>query len=119
MPFTHEWLQSSHSTIKAYCQSAAEIVLLAGSPISAEDLRSAIRVTVGFLVTSLTKALLARLLSLARQPTLGSPGVHFPKPSWSNYGWNLRSAQLSLQPELDNDDFGKRIPGRSKQFHNH
>ena len=44
------------------------VVLLEGSPISTEELWSSVRVTIGFLVTSLTKALLLRLLSLARQP---------------------------------------------------
>ena len=43
------------------------VVLLEGSPISTEELWS----SVGFLVTSLTKALLPRLLSLARVPALG------------------------------------------------
>ena len=33
------------------------LVLLEGSPISTEDLWSSVRVTLGFLVTSLTKAL--------------------------------------------------------------
>jgi hypothetical protein len=41
------------------------VVLLEGSPISTELLWSSVRVTIGFLVTSLTKALLPRLLSLA------------------------------------------------------
>ena len=40
------------------------VVLLEGSPISTEELWSLVRVTIGFLVTSLTKALLPRLLSL-------------------------------------------------------
>ena len=40
----------------------------AGSPISAEDFQSSLRVNFGFLVTSLTKALLAQLIDLARQP---------------------------------------------------
>ena len=38
------------------------VVLLEGSPISTEELWSSVRVTIGFLVTSLTKALLPRLL---------------------------------------------------------
>ena len=41
-------------------------VLLEGSPISSEELESSVRVTMGFLVTSLTKVLIPRLLSLAR-----------------------------------------------------
>ena len=47
------------------------VVLLEGSPISTEELRSSVRVTIRFLFTSLTKALLPRLLSLASQPALG------------------------------------------------
>ena len=46
-------------------------VVLEGSPISTEELWSSVRVTIGFLVTSLTKALLPRLLSLAGRPALG------------------------------------------------
>ena len=42
------------------------VVLLEGSPISTEELYSSVRVTIGFLVTSLTKTLLPRLLSLGR-----------------------------------------------------
>jgi hypothetical protein len=41
------------------------VVLLEGSPISTEELRSSVR------VASLTKALLPRLLSLVGQPALG------------------------------------------------
>ena len=47
------------------------VVLLEGSPFSIEELWSSIRVTIGFLVTSLNKALLTQLLSLAGQPALG------------------------------------------------
>ena len=43
------------------------VVLLEGSPISTEELWRYVRVTIGFLVTSLTKA----LLSLAGRPALG------------------------------------------------
>ena len=41
------------------------VVLLEGSHISIEELWSSVRVTIGFFVTSLTKALLPRLFSLA------------------------------------------------------
>ena len=41
------------------------VVLLEGSPIFTEELWSSVRVTIGFLVTSMTKALLPRLLSAA------------------------------------------------------
>ena len=51
--------------------SAAEmVVLLDGSPISTEELWNSVRVTIVFLVTSLTNALLPRLLSLAGRPAL-------------------------------------------------
>jgi hypothetical protein len=46
------------------------VVLLEGSPISTEELWSTVRLTSGFLVSSLTKALLPQLLSLARWPAL-------------------------------------------------
>ena len=48
------------------------VVLLEGSPIATEELWSSVRVTIGFLVTSLTKALLSWLLSLVRQLALRS-----------------------------------------------
>jgi len=52
--------------------SAAEmVVLLEGSPLSTEKRWSSVRVTIGFLVTSLTEALLPRSLSLAGRPALG------------------------------------------------
>ena len=46
-------------------------VLLEASPISTQDLWSSARLTIMFLVTSFNKALLPRLLSLARRPALG------------------------------------------------
>ena len=46
-------------------------VLLESFLISTEELWSSVRLTIRFLVTSLTKALLPRLLSLAGQPALG------------------------------------------------
>ena len=51
--------------------AAEMVVLLEGSPLSTEELWSSDRVTIGFLVTSLTKALLPRLLSLDGRPALG------------------------------------------------
>lgn len=43
------------------CWSAADmVVLLEGSPLSAEQRWRSVRVTIGFLVTSLTKSLLPR-----------------------------------------------------------
>ena len=47
------------------------VVRLEDSPISTEELWSSVRVTIGFLVTSLTKALLPRLLNLAGRLALG------------------------------------------------
>ena len=47
------------------------VVLLEGYPISTEELWSSVRVTIRLLVTSLIKAILLRLLSLAGQPALG------------------------------------------------
>ena len=46
-------------------------VLLEVSPISTEELWSSVRVTIGFLVTSLTKDFLPQLLSSAGRPALG------------------------------------------------
>uniref|UniRef100_A0A8C4TRY5 FERM and PDZ domain containing 2 n=1 Tax=Erpetoichthys calabaricus TaxID=27687 RepID=A0A8C4TRY5_ERPCA len=51
--------------------AAEMVVLLEGSPLSTEDLWSSDRVTIGFLVTSLTKALLPRSFSLDSRPALG------------------------------------------------
>ena len=47
------------------------VVFLEGSPISTQELCGSVRVTIVFLVTSLTEALLPRLLSLAGRPALG------------------------------------------------
>jgi hypothetical protein len=49
------------------------VVLLEDSPISTEELWSSVRVTIGFLVTSLTKALLPPIAGpcLAGRPALG------------------------------------------------
>ena len=59
VPLIEEWLPSGHSTINPNWWSAAEmVVLLEGSPISTEEHYSSVTVTIGFLVTSLTKALL-------------------------------------------------------------
>jgi hypothetical protein len=73
VPFTEEWPQSGHyhkDLIGGVLQRAAEmVVLLTVFNISTEELWSSVRVTIGFLVTSLTKALLPRLLSLAGRPS--------------------------------------------------
>ena len=47
------------------------VVFREGSPISTEELWSSVRVTIGFLVTSLTKTLVPWLLSLAGWPAVG------------------------------------------------
>ena len=80
--FSHQMLFIYDGNVPIYCiplanvwpdwWSATEmVVLLEDSPISTEELQSSVRVTIGFLVTSLTKALLPRLLSLAGRPALG------------------------------------------------
>ena len=46
------------------------VAFMEGTLISTEELCRSVRVTIGFLVTSLTKALLPRLLSLARRPAV-------------------------------------------------
>ena len=69
MPFTEEWLPSGHYPKGLI--GAEMVVLLEGSAISTEELWSSVRVTIGFFVSSLTKALLPRLLSLAGPPALG------------------------------------------------
>ena len=47
------------------------VVLLEVSPIPTDICWSSVTVTIRFLVTSLTKALLPQLFSLARRPALG------------------------------------------------
>ncbi|KAI9515960.1 hypothetical protein NQZ68_020488 [Dissostichus eleginoides] len=47
------------------------VVLLEGSPISTEEHWSSVRVTIGFLVNSLTKALLPRCSVWFGRPALG------------------------------------------------
>ena len=49
-----------------WCCAAEMVVLLEGSPISTEELWSSVRVIIGLLVTSLTKALLPRFLSFSQ-----------------------------------------------------
>ena len=50
--------------------AAEMVVLLEGSPLSTEECWSSDRMTIGFLVTSQTKALLPRSLSLDGRPAL-------------------------------------------------
>ena len=68
MTFTEEWLPFG---LVDWWSAAEMVVPLEGSPISTEELRSSVRVTIEFLVSFLTKALLPRLLSLAGRPALG------------------------------------------------
>ena len=56
------------------CEVLQRLVLPAGSPISAKDPCSSVRVVIGFLVTSLTKVL-AQLLSLVGQPASSRKSV--------------------------------------------
>ena len=69
--FTEKRLLSGYSEASPQWSLAVMVVLLEVSPISTQDLWSSARVTIGFLVTSLTKALLSRLFTLAGQPALG------------------------------------------------
>lgn len=61
--FTEEWILSGHSS--SLVGAAEMIVLLEGFPLSTEQQRLSVRVTLEFLVTSLTKVLLSQLLRLA------------------------------------------------------
>ena len=66
------WQTPSRLSCAFYWRVAAEVVVLLGVfPISTEELWSSVRMTIRFLVTYRTKALLPRLLSLARRPALG------------------------------------------------
>ena len=62
------------------------VVLQDGSPISTEELWSSVRVIIVFLVTSLTKALLPRMPSVAGQPALGRGFVAPNFIQLKNYG---------------------------------
>ena len=66
LPFTEEWLSSD------WWNAAELVVLLEGSPISTEELLSSVRVTIGFLVTYLTKALLPRFVRMHLRMHLSS-----------------------------------------------
>ena len=72
VPFSQEWLASGHSPIKPrFVKCCRDCVLLASSSISAKEICSSVRLVIGLLVTSLTKVLLAQLLSLVGRPALG------------------------------------------------
>jgi hypothetical protein len=67
-----EMFDRVHVRVLADWWSAAEmVVLLEGSPISTEELWSSVRVTIGFLVPSLTKALLPYCRAASSRKSLG------------------------------------------------
>ena len=70
LSFSEERQPSGHSAIKPRSVECCSDGFV--SPISTLDLWSSVRATSGFLGTSLTKALLPQLLSLARRPALGA-----------------------------------------------
>ena len=86
--------------------AAETVVLLEGSPISTDELWSSVRVTIGFLVTSLTKSLLHRLLSFAGRPALGSVLVvpnffHFRMMENTVFLGTLNAADIFWYPSPD------------------
>ena len=70
VPFLRGWIPSGHSPMKLRLVKCCRD-LLSGSPISAKELCSSVRVVIGFQVTSLTKVVLVLLLSLLGWPALG------------------------------------------------
>ena len=75
------------------------VVLLEVSQISTEELWSSVKVTVGFLGTSLAKALLPRLLNLSGQPALGRVLVvpnffHLRMMEATVPLWNFNAAEM-------------------------
>ena len=76
------------------------VVLLEGYPISSEELWSSARVTIGFLVTSLTKALVPRLLSLVRRPALGRVLEWFQMMEATVFLGTFNAPDLCLDKEL-------------------
>ena len=79
-------------------------VLLEGSPVSTEDLWRSVRVTIGFLVTCLTKALHPRLFSLAGRPASsrkslgGSKLLQFKTDGGHCVLWDLQCCRHFLVP---------------------
>ena len=76
------------------------VVLLEGAPISTEQLWSSVRVTIRLLITSLTKALFLRLLSLAGRPALGTVSV-VPHFSFKNDGGHCVLGDPFWYPSTD------------------
>ncbi|KAK3535147.1 hypothetical protein QTP70_004801 [Hemibagrus guttatus] len=64
VPFTEEWLPPGHRP--DWWSTAEMVVLLEDSPLSTEKHWSSFRVTIGFLVTSQTKALLPLIAQFGR-----------------------------------------------------
>ena len=86
--------------------AAEMVVLLEGSPLSTEERWSSDRVTIGFLVTSLTKALLPRSLSLGGRPALGRVLVvpnffHLRMMDASVLIGTFKAAEIFLDPSPD------------------
>ena len=81
VPFAEEWLPSGHATIKAWLGECWRDGCPSGKFSHFH------RVTIGFLVTSLTKALLPWLLSLAGRPALGRGGssILFVVPNFHHF----------------------------------
>ena len=82
------------------------IIHLESSPISTEELWSSVRLTIMFLLTSLTKTLLPRLLSLARRPALGSVLVipnffHLRMMEATVFLGNFNTAEMFWYPSPD------------------
>jgi hypothetical protein len=84
VPFSQEWLLSGHSPIKPRfvrcCRDCSVSEFSSVYPISVKELCSCVRVVIGFLVTSLTKILLAQLLSLVGRTALAS-SIFFQFPN--------------------------------------
>ena len=82
--------------------AAEMVVLLEGSPLSTEERWSSDRVTIRFLVTSLTKALLPRSLSLDSRPALGRvlvvPNFPFTDDGGHCAHWDLQSSRIFSVP---------------------
>ena len=74
------------------------VALVEVCPLSTEERWSSDRVTIGSLVTSLTKALLPQLLSLDRRPARGRflvvlPSIPFKDDAGHSAHWDLQSSR--------------------------
>ena len=83
--------------------AAEMVVLLEGSPLSTEERWSSDRVTIGFLVTSLTKALLPPIAQFRRPASSRkSPGGSELLPFTDDGGhcahWDLQSSRIFSVP---------------------